>query len=83
MRYLGAFGRFWWDFLVGDDWRIAAGVVGVLAIGALGVRTGALPDWSIAVGVGLALAVVAAACIVLPAHAAARAATRGAGSGPG
>ena len=21
------FGAFWWDFLVGDDWRIAAGVL--------------------------------------------------------
>ncbi len=27
-----AFGRFWWDFLVGDDWWIAAGVL--LALGA-------------------------------------------------
>jgi hypothetical protein len=29
---LVAFGRFWWDFVVGDDWLSAAGVV--LAIGA-------------------------------------------------
>ena len=26
MRYLRSFGRFWWDFVVGDDWRLAAGV---------------------------------------------------------
>ena len=26
MRLLKAFGRFWWDFLVGDDWKIAATV---------------------------------------------------------
>ena len=32
MRRLRAFGHFWWDFVVGDDWRAAAGVV--LAIGA-------------------------------------------------
>jgi hypothetical protein len=31
MRRIRAFGRFWWDFVVGDDWRSAAGVV--LAIG--------------------------------------------------
>jgi hypothetical protein len=24
--------RFLWDFVVGDDWRIAAGVVGALAV---------------------------------------------------
>ncbi|MDX6435457.1 MAG: hypothetical protein QOK34_291, partial [Gaiellaceae bacterium] len=21
------FAAFWWDFLVGDDWRVAAGIV--------------------------------------------------------
>jgi hypothetical protein len=31
MRRVRAFGRFWWDFVVGDDWRAAAGVV--IAIG--------------------------------------------------
>jgi hypothetical protein len=35
MRFVAAFGRFWWDFIVGDDWRIAAGVVVVLSLGAL------------------------------------------------
>jgi hypothetical protein len=27
MRRVRAFGLFWWDFVVGDDWRSAAGVV--------------------------------------------------------
>lgn len=31
MKYLVSFGRFWWDFVVGDDWRAAALVV--VAIG--------------------------------------------------
>ena len=35
MRFAKGFARFWWDFIVGDDWRIAAGVVVVLAAGAL------------------------------------------------
>jgi hypothetical protein len=26
MSYLVAFGRFWWNFIVGDDWRVAAGL---------------------------------------------------------
>ena len=25
--WLRSFGAFWWDFIVGDDWRIAAGAV--------------------------------------------------------
>ena len=32
MRWLSRFGHFWWDFVVGDDWLVAALVV--LAIGA-------------------------------------------------
>jgi hypothetical protein len=32
MSRLRGLGRFWWDFVVGDDWRSAAGVV--VAIGA-------------------------------------------------
>jgi hypothetical protein len=44
MRFLRAFGRFWYDFIVGDDWRIAAGVVLVLAAGAALVGTRAVSD---------------------------------------
>jgi hypothetical protein len=29
---LRAFGRFWWDFIVGDDWRVAAGLAMTLAL---------------------------------------------------
>jgi hypothetical protein len=32
MRRIAAFGRFWWDFVVGDDWLAAVGVA--IAIGA-------------------------------------------------
>ena len=31
-RFLKAFGRFWYDFIIGDDWKIAAGVVVALAL---------------------------------------------------
>jgi len=31
-RWLRGFGEFWWDFIVGDDWRVAAGVVAALAV---------------------------------------------------
>ena len=31
MRRLRAFAGFWWDFLVGDDWRLALGVLVALA----------------------------------------------------
>jgi len=31
MNRLRGFGRFWWDFVVGDDWRLALG--GAVALG--------------------------------------------------
>ena len=31
MRYLKAFLLFWYDFIVGDDWTIAAGIVVIMA----------------------------------------------------
>jgi hypothetical protein len=32
MKFLKAFGLFWYDFVIGDDWKIAAYVVVTLAI---------------------------------------------------
>jgi hypothetical protein len=34
MTPLRSFARFWWDFLVGDDWRVACGVsIALLVVG--------------------------------------------------
>jgi uncharacterized membrane protein len=44
VSYLKTFGRFWWDFVVGDDWRVAIGVVTALGLSALLVQQ-ALPAW--------------------------------------
>ena len=59
MRLLSGFGRFWWDFIVGDDWRIAAGVVVVLAAGALLVANTSAPDGLVAALVAVGIVVVA------------------------
>jgi hypothetical protein len=32
MKYISQFARFWFDFIVGDDWRLAVGVVAVLMV---------------------------------------------------
>jgi hypothetical protein len=34
MGFLKGFAGFWYDFLIGDDWKIAAAVISVLAVGA-------------------------------------------------
>jgi hypothetical protein len=38
------FARFWWDFVVGDDWRVAAGVAFALGVSAL-LAAADLPAW--------------------------------------
>ena len=63
MRRLGALARFWYDFVVGDDWTIAVGVVVAVAVTAVVAATG-LPAWPVlrvAVIVGLAWSVNRAA----------------------
>ena len=59
MRFVTGFGRFWWDFIVGDDWRIAAGVVVVLTAGALLVANTSAPDGLVAALVAVGIVVVA------------------------
>ncbi len=54
MRLLRAFGWFWWDLVIGDDWRIAAYVVLVLGAGA-GLAAAGAPDPVIALGAVVAL----------------------------
>lgn len=41
---LRAFAAFWWDFIVGDDWRIAAGIIVALAATAA-LATTSVPAW--------------------------------------
>jgi hypothetical protein len=54
-----SFGRFWYDFVVGDDWRVAVGVVLALAATAglvhLGVNAWWLTPVAVAVLLGLSL----------------------------
>lgn len=47
MKLVVGFGRFWWDFIIGEDWKIAAGVALVLTGGALLVAYSHLGDTAI------------------------------------
>jgi hypothetical protein len=57
MRYVLAFGRFWWDFVVGDDWTVAAGVA--IALGAVAIlsHNGINAWWLLPLSVALLTAV--------------------------
>jgi hypothetical protein len=56
MRYLRAFGRFWWSFVVGDDWLVAAAVAAALGVTALLTHHGVNAWWLLPVAVVVALA---------------------------
>lgn len=55
MRRLRAFLAFAWDFVVGDDWRIAAAVVIGLALTALIAGTSVSAWWILPVAVAMIL----------------------------
>jgi hypothetical protein len=64
MRLVRGILRFAYDFLIGDDWRIALGVVVVLAAGAALVATGALGEDALVPLVGAGIVGVASVSIV-------------------
>jgi len=57
MTYVKRFVGFWYDFIVGDDWTIAAGVVGGLALTGVLARRGADAWWLMPLAVTVLLAV--------------------------
>jgi hypothetical protein len=56
MKRFESFVRFLWDFVVGDDWRIAVGVVLALGLTALAADAGVPSWWILPVAVALLLA---------------------------
>jgi len=56
MTRLTNFFRFWYDFIVGDDWVIAAGVVIALIVTGLLVRLGLNAWWVMPAAVAALLA---------------------------
>ena len=55
MKYLRSFFRFWWNFIVGDDWRVAAGVAVLLGVTAVLTHDGVNAWWLLPAGVALVL----------------------------
>ena len=56
MRYIRAFARFWWKLVVGDDWRVAAGVGLALGLTYLLTHEGITAWWLLPLAVALVLA---------------------------
>jgi len=45
LRSLKSFGAFWYDFVIGDDWHVAAIVVAALGLTALLVHQAGVNAW--------------------------------------
>ena len=57
MRYIAAFVRFWYDFIVGDDWRIAVGIIAAFGVTALLAYAGIAAWWLMPLAVAALLSV--------------------------
>jgi hypothetical protein len=51
VRRVVAFGLFWWDFVVGDDWLSAAGVAAAIGVTAALAAHGITAWWVLALAV--------------------------------
>jgi len=56
VRFLAGFGRFWWDFIVGDDWLVAAGLLLAVVLTWLLSHNGVNAWWLLPAAVALLLA---------------------------
>ena len=45
IRALKSFGAFWYDFVIGDDWHVAATIVAALALTALLTHAAGVNAW--------------------------------------
>jgi hypothetical protein len=76
MKYLKSFGRFLYDFIIGDDWKIAAGVAIALITLAVLVGKHALGDRVLAVLGGLLIAALFVVSLLVDVRLAERRAAR-------
>ena len=56
MRFIRSFALFWWDFIVGDDWRVAAGIAIALCLTAALTDFGWSAWWLLPLAVAVLLA---------------------------
>jgi hypothetical protein len=48
VKWIRSFALFWYDFVVGDDWRLAVGVIVGLGLTALVAHASSLAAWWVA-----------------------------------
>ena len=65
MRFLKAFGQFWYDFIIGDDWKIAVSVVLALGVVVAAMSAELFGDAGLTILGGLAVMVLFAVSLAI------------------
>ena len=65
MKFIKAFGHFWYDFIIGDDWKIAAAVVLGLAISVVALKAKVLSDGALAIAASALIVVLFALSLII------------------
>jgi hypothetical protein len=65
VKYLKSFGSFWYDFIIGDDWKIAVAVVLALSFTVVLLTTTSLDDHVVAVLGGAAVVIAFAISLAI------------------
>jgi drug/metabolite transporter superfamily protein YnfA len=68
MRFLKAFGEFWYDFIIGDDWKIAAAVVLAVAVLVAALKADVFGDHGLAILGGVLVVVAFAVSLAVDAR---------------
>jgi hypothetical protein len=65
MKFIKGFGQFWYEFIIGDDWKIAAAVVIGLAISVAGLKAKILGDGGLAVAAAALIVVLFSLSLII------------------
>jgi hypothetical protein len=65
MNFLKSFGHFWYDFIIGDDWKIAVAVVLALAVLVGALALDLFGDHGLAILGGALIVVFFAASLII------------------
>jgi hypothetical protein len=65
VRFLKSFGQFWYDFIIGDDWKIAVSVVLALGVVVAAMSAKLFSDTGLTILGGLAVIAFFAASLAI------------------
>ena len=65
MSFLKSFGQFWYDFIIGDDWKIAFAVVSAMAVLFAAMKADVLGDGALTIIGGVSLVIAFAISLAI------------------